>query len=144
MPGFKQSIGQSLATTTSAGLMSAADKAELDLITSGTWTPTCTITTNLASVTPSVGQYLRVGSVVHCSVRVTIDPTSTGVTRFRATLPIASALANVGELTGGAFNINAGPNQIFADTANDEADIQSVASITSAYDLACVFSYRVI
>src|SRR5262245_25323250 len=42
-------------------------------ITSGTWTPTGTAVSNLDSITPTVGPWLRVGDRVICGGLVTLD-----------------------------------------------------------------------
>lgn len=56
----------------------------------GTWLPVENVgsRTNIAALTPATGQYLRVNDTVTCSVKIDIDPTSTGGWVTELTLPV--------------------------------------------------------
>lgn len=58
---------------------------------SGTYTPTLTNQTNVAASTAIVSSFIRIGAIVTVTGSVTIDPTSTGATAIRMTLPVARA-----------------------------------------------------
>lgn len=63
----------------------------LPTISSGTWTPTLTNTTNITGSTAFTSYFVRVGSNVYCAGPVSIDPTAGSVlTTLTMTLPIAS------------------------------------------------------
>jgi hypothetical protein len=116
-------------------------------ITSGTWTPTATITLNADSVTPSSEcSYIRVGTTVFFSIRVAVDATATGAVGFRLTLPIASAFsaANQAQGTVGGATLAAGVNFVQADATNDALDCSLSTSSTAAQTFTFVGQYRVI
>jgi hypothetical protein len=97
------------ATGSVAGSMSAADKAKVDLILSGTYTPTVTGVTNTTTVGAAIGRYLRVGNVVHVTVEIDHTAAALADTTVQVSLPIASNLGVTGDLAGtGACNDAAG------------------------------------
>jgi hypothetical protein len=69
---------------------------------SGTYTPTPTGVTNVTDVNivPTVFRWSRIGDIVTVAGQTAVDPTATGATEFRLTLPVASTLANQGSLSG--------------------------------------------
>ena len=118
---------------------------QIDRCESGTYTPTATIVTNLDSVTPSVAMYIRGGDIVAVAGLGTYDATATGASRFRLTLPIASAFTNAAHAAGsigGSFS--SGVNLVQADATNDELDIQINASSTSAQGYSFIALYRML
>ena len=105
------SIVDSAASNVIKKITFANVKAEvLATVTSGTWTPTLTNVTNVSSSTASVGQYLRIGNVVTCSVYFDADPVTTGTTQVDLTLPIASNFSSgiqclgAGMTNGGSYD----------------------------------------
>lgn len=129
------------------GLISAlADTVASYLnISSGTYTPTLTNSTNVAASTAYLCQYLRVGSVVTVSGRVDIDPTSTGDTQLGLSLPIASNLGNIQDLGGTlAATTTANFGGIYGDATNDRALIRFPAVTTANIGFHFIFSYRII
>lgn len=112
--------------------------------TSGSYTPTATIITNLDSATPGVFRYTRVGNVVFAAGTVTVDPTASGTINFGLSLPVASNLASVDDLSGQA-NTSSLSGVCQSDSTNDRADVLVGANTsTSSYSLRVSFSYRVI
>jgi hypothetical protein len=99
-------------------------------IFSGTYTPTLTDTTNIASSTAFQCQYIRVGNVVTVSGRVTIDPTSSGtLTELSMTLPVDAALADQEELAGvfaGSGSGTGNCGNIRAETSTENALFQFI------------------
>lgn len=72
-------------------------------ITSGTYSPTLSASTNVASSIVYDAQYMRVGNVVTVSGYISITPTAaTTTTNWDLTLPIASAMTSAIHL-GGTF-----------------------------------------
>lgn len=114
-------------------------------IFSGTYTPTLTNTTNVASSTASSCQYMRVGNVVTVSGQVAITPTATGNTVLGLSLPIASALTATNELGGtGMAQATTQAITIYADATNDRALVRMQAAATTALTYAFSFTYRVL
>jgi sugar lactone lactonase YvrE len=117
---------------------------------SGTYTPTLTNTTNVASSTASELQYMRVGSVVTVSGLVAITPTaaSDANTVLRMSLPISSNFASTTNLGGtGVISSAAGRGvaaAIYADTTNDVAEFNFLSPATSALSLRFTFTYRIL
>lgn len=68
----------------------------LATITSGTYTPTISNVSNVASSSASAATYQRIGSVVSVSGSVLIVPTATTYTSAYLTLPVASTLSGSG------------------------------------------------
>jgi hypothetical protein len=122
------------------------DKIEsLPVLASGTYTPTLTNVTNVASSTSYTAQYLRVGSVVTVSGRVDIDPTASGFIRIEMSLPIASNFSAV-EDAGGVGSVDAGITGAFAilaDTADDRVYMAGVLPSTSNTGCAYTYTYRI-
>jgi hypothetical protein len=116
---------------------------------SGTYTPSLTNTTNIASSTAAVCQYMRVGNVVTVSGTVTIDPTATGRIVMGMTLPIASAFAtSTPNQCGGTFassgttTVNVG--SVAADGTNDRATFDGVVADAASRVYGFSFTYLVI
>jgi len=135
------------ATSSTAGFMSDTDKAKLDLVTSGTYSPTITGVANTSSVFGYDSQYIRVGSIVTVSGRVDVDPVAAATnTRVGISLPIASNFANANECCGTA-NSSAVVSEcgaIIADTVNDRAQLTYVTSTTAANAMWYTFTYKII
>jgi hypothetical protein len=98
-------------------------------ITSGTYTPTLTNTTNVAASTAHVGQWIRVGNVVTVSGRVDVDATAAGaLTTLGMSFPIASAITLATQAAGSAANDGVlsavRTAAIFGDATNDRATFQ--------------------
>lgn len=117
------------------------------LASSGTYTPVPTGIQNVEDASTSTCQYIRVGSVVHVSGRVDIDPTSTGTTQLAIDLPIASDFANDYECAG-AGNMNLSSTgqgvTIVGDDVNDRVLIEYTAAITTAETIFFTFTYLIL
>lgn len=113
---------------------------------SGTYTPTLTNVTNIDSSTAFACQYMRVGSMVTVSGKVTIDPTASSATELGMSLPIASNFANEEELAGNASDgtANNHPVRIKADATNNRAAFVFNPSGTGSADYSFVFMYQII
>jgi hypothetical protein len=99
-------------------------------IFSGTYTPTLTDTTNIASSTAFQCQYIRVGNVVTVSGRVTIDPTSSStLTELSMTLPVDATFTEGEELAGvfaGSGSGTGNCGNIRAETSTENALFQFI------------------
>ena len=118
-------------------------------LASGTYTPTLTGVTNVASSTAYPCQYMRVGNTVTVSGLVELTPTANNTqTTIRISLPISSAFVNNYELGGTAHtigNTTAGHGaSIEADATNDEAlmDYYETHGVSDTFTFT--FTYQVI
>ena len=118
-------------------------------IFSGSYTPTLTNTTNIASSTASTLYYTRVGNVVAVFGRVNITATATGNTLLGISLPIASALTTNGQVAGmGSLTSSTVANNTFgrinADATNDRAQFQLNSTLTTNQTYSINFTYVVL
>jgi hypothetical protein len=115
-------------------------------IFSGTYTPTLTGVTNVASSTAYVTSYMRVGNVVTVAGRIAIDPTAAAQTSIGMSLPIASTLVATQAL-GGTFAFGTDSGQVGAisgDTTNNRASFDILTNSAANRSYYFSFTYRVI
>jgi hypothetical protein len=107
--------GLSIGRTAVTGTPAATDGN----VFSGTYTPTLTNSSGIASSTASACQYMRVGNVVTVSGQVIIDGEET-TADMRMSLPIASAFT-AGRHAAGHFSVNgtSSGGTISADASGD-------------------------
>ena len=115
-------------------------------IVAGTYTPTLTNVTNIAASTARALQYMRVGNVVTVSGYVTIDPTVAGYVELGISLPIASDFSALEHCGGTARTgqANATGFAIWADAANNRAELGGNAVSTASQDPALHFTYQIL
>ena len=139
--------GMSYAADYSANYTSRSlvDKAYVDgKCTSGTYTPSVTNVTNIQATTPRLAQYLRVGNTVTVSGSIEIDPTATGASAIRLTIPVASNFANDYDC-GGTFSTTTGvAGAISADAATDTVTFNWNAGVSTNDRYYYTFTYKVI
>lgn len=118
---------------------------------SGTYTPTFTAVTNVATATAGLAHYARIGNEVMVWGTGSIASTAAANTasEFDISLPIASDLAAAGDLTGTGSILSAtgtvsAPVVLTADTTNNRANALYNAAQTAAGTLGYSFSYTVI
>lgn len=90
--------------------------------TSGTWTPTITNGTNVASSTANKGRYQRIGNTVFVDGYITVTSTLTlNATQVKLSLPVASNFGAADDASGGGVTSNALLTSIAvsADSTND-------------------------
>lgn len=111
----------------------------------GTYTPTLSNTTNVASSSVSgTWQYLRLGSICTVSGALTIDPTSTGSTVVGITLPIASNFTTSNQASGNATNPSASQfGSIISDTS-DIVTLNFTASSAANAFWRVMFMYEIL
>lgn len=111
---------------------------------SGTYTPTLTNVTNVTSSTAAKCQYTRVGNVVTVTGSLSVTPTLAALATIGISLPIASNLALATDCAGAAAAIGVSmPGSISGDTANDRAQLDTVAAV-GANVMYFTFSYEVL
>lgn len=114
-------------------------------VSSGTYTPTSSTKTNVASDTPTLHQWMRVGNVVTVSGACSVTPTAgSALTQLNLTLPVASNFTASYECCGGGGlvvgTVNV-PAYISSDATNDRATLQFVSSGTGAHVVRYSFTY---
>lgn len=128
------------------GVDGSGNVVETPTGTTGTYTPTATMVTNVTGYTVNNGTYwYRVGNTITVSGEVQIDPTTTGATELDITIPIASALVNAYDLNGTGVSPveTAEPASFEADATNDRVAIKFVATSTANRTYHFVFTYLV-
>jgi hypothetical protein len=117
-------------------------------IGSGTYTPSTANIANIASVTPGVCQWVRVGNVVTVSGVATITPTASGLpTQFTLSLPIASAFTLANQAGGTGNIIILGTTAVVTITAyiaTGTALFTELSTSTSAALLPFSFTYVIV
>ena len=142
--------GLTLARLTVTGALTGATATFTSLsitagaITSGTYTPTLTNTTNIDASTAFQCQYIRVGSVVTVSGRVEVDATAAAATVLGISLPIASDLGANTNCAGVIARAGANAGEIHARPANDRAEASWTASVTTNAAYYFTFTYLII
>lgn len=121
----------------------------LSLISTGTYTPTLTNTTNLDATTSGVAQFLRIGNIVTVWGAFSADPNTTlTVTVMGLSLPIASDLTSFRQLGGSGGNGQSataidGALYIGGDATNDRADVEWVPVSTTNKIYTFNFTYSI-
>jgi hypothetical protein len=119
-------------------------------LASGTYTPTLTGVSNVSSTTAFTCQYMRVGSVVTVSGKISVTATTNNAqTVLGISLPIASNFAAEENCGGLAHTINnTAADQhgasIYADATNDRAKFEYYETHGSADVFTFTFTYRII
>jgi hypothetical protein len=111
----------------------------------GTYTPTLYNISNIAASTAKVCQWVRIGDKVIVSGGVDVDTTTTGVSSIGMSLPIASNLASIDDLSGSGAAVEATESiKIEADTANDRASFWWQAVAVSNHTIKFMFMYQIL
>jgi len=119
-------------------------------IESGTYTPTFTNVSNVASTTLRSARYMRVGNVVSVAIQVAIATTAAAptATQMRVTVPIASNFTTEYQASGGGarFRSTAANEALYieTDSTNNELDVYFYSTITSASDTSIHFTYEIV
>lgn len=114
-------------------------------LAAGTYTPSLTNTTNLDSSTTFQCQYMRVGSVVDVSGKVSINPTAPGSVVLGISLPIASDITAPEGCAGAAVasGIAGQSAAILGDATNNRATLQFIAVDLTDQPMYFDFTYLI-
>jgi len=122
-----------------------------EILLAGTYTPTFTAGTNVATATAGLAHYQRIGTQIFVSGTGSIASTAATNTAsaFTVSLPVASDLAAAGDLTGSgailsATSVVSAPVIIVAETTANTATFSYNAAQTAAGTLGYSFAYTVI
>lgn len=111
----------------------------------GSYTPTLSNTTNVASSTAGLSYWDRNGSNISAGIQVSVTPTAAGstLTTLGISLPAASDFTVSADAIGVATNsLNAnGSGVVFADAANNRLSLQFYATSTSPSGWSIIVSY---
>lgn len=116
---------------------------------SGTYTPTLTNTTNVASSTAYQCQYMRVGNTVTIGGVFDLTPTAASTdTVLRISLPIASNFTSFSQLNGVASCASVGEygegGSIVGEATLDVAEVRLRSSVTTPQLYSFSITYRII
>ena len=133
--------------TIARGLATQANAAvgALPVLASGTYTPTLTNSTNVASSTAFQCNYLRVGNIVIVSGRVSITvTTANSSTTLLMTVPIASAMSDANAVDCGGTAVATNINESLAILASSgKAQFTGLPTSTSTGTYWFSFMYLV-
>lgn len=113
-------------------------------ISSGTYTPTLTNTTNLSASTAYVAAYLRVGNTVTVSGTADVDPVAAAATEVGISLPIASSFSATTQCAGTMADGATESGRVWADATNDRARASWTAVDTAAHTISYTFTYQIV
>ena len=126
------------------------DSAVSGSFSSGTYTPTFSNYSNVASSgINGVWSYIKVGNIVTVSGQLSVTPTSSSVlTSFYITLPVASSLTSTNQVSGHVNARNSG-GRVVGDVNGDSTGDRAWASYTQVantnlMDVIVSFMYQVI
>jgi len=114
------------------------------LLAFGTYTPTLTHISNVASSANYEAQYFKVGNVVQVSGRFDCQATATGIVTIDVSIPIASNFSVGGNLCGAGGSNTGLSLRILAETTNNRARVTYNATSTSSTALSFIFSYIIL
>ena len=107
---------------------------------SGTFAPTITAVTNVASSAPGSSVYIKSGNIVHCRFTGTVTPTATGVTVFNVTLPFSTATTSQSNIGTVSMEENGGASYITGKVGVNAATTAQVRFISGS---ATVTTYSI-
>lgn len=117
--------------------------------TSGITSPSCTADTNVATCAATANglYYQQIGTIVTGGFSVQIDPTSTGTTRARVSIPVSSNFAAATDAAG-VCNTDTSTQTsavvLTANATNDDFFITWTTIPTSNLSFNCNFAYKVL
>lgn len=115
-----------------------------NVVKHSTYTPTGAAITNVATVTPTVSYYSKVGSWVQVWGEVTIDPSNTvGASEVTLTFPFASNVAQTYEVSGIARNNDSTSIRVLGSVSGDKASFKWYAKDTTSKSFSYSFNYHI-
>lgn len=116
-------------------------------IVAGLYTPTLTGVANVDASTAYRAHYIRVGSIVHVTGKVDVDPTTAATfTQLGISFPVASNVT-AADHGAGCINSNGGNNgygTVYADGTNKRAEAFFFPSVNTNQPWFFTFSYRIV
>jgi len=117
----------------------------LELRSSGSYTPTETVVSNLSASTPYKTFYQRIDNIVTFSGVILVDPIIAGSFELRLSLPIASNFASSVDASGSASQSdNSAACVVYADATNNELTLKGNAGGTASLNIYFSGMYEII
>lgn len=119
----------------------------LNTIDSGTYTPTLTNTTNIASSTAAACQYTQIYGTVTVSGTVTVTPTIVGACNLKMTMPVASNFTFSGQAAGVMAGTTPGQNRtgaILADVTGQQFEFIFTPVSATSTTYAFTVTYQIV
>jgi len=117
----------------------------LELRSSGTYTPTETLVSNLSSSTPYPTLYHRIDDIISFAGVILVDPVAAGSFELRLSLPVASNFAFSYDASGSASQSdNASACVIYGDATNNELTLKGNAGGTASFNIYFSGMYKII
>lgn len=114
-------------------------------LTSGIYLPTATNVSNTSAITIDTAQYMRVGSVVTVSGRITFTNTLNSPSQISITLPISTVVSSVGNVAGtGNENVAMKSAIIRGRTGTNDALLEVDGLNSSTYTIYYTYTYRIL
>ena len=118
--------------------------ANTNIVLRGTYTPTFTAVTNVTSQVTFGNNWTRSGNTINVTGQISVTSTTTGLTEFRLSLPVASNFTSqYTDCSGSATSFAASNGFIYADTTNDQAFFYVNATGGVATVFGFTFTYLV-
>lgn len=114
-----------------------------DIVSSGTYTPTVTATSNIDGTSQYNCTYMRVGDVVTVMFSMAIDPTATGAISLEISLPISSNFLSIKDAAGTIANTDLDQGIINSNFTNDTAIINATVSTANNRSWYGTFQYKI-
>ena len=109
----------------------------------GSYTPTFVGVTNVDGTALVAASWVRSGDVVRVDIELDVDPTAAAATEVGVELPVASAIASAGDVSGIASGGSGVVGFVAGDAANDRAALSFTAGGTAAERWRASFSYSI-
>jgi len=140
------SVAHSHTTTETGGVLTTASLSDVAV---GTYTPSVTLSTNVAAAAMGEAYYIRTGSYVHVAGYMAIDITTTLLaSEVTFTIPIASNFTTLYQLFGTgdcASYDQTGNLQMFSNFSNDKVLVQWQGQVGVAnYIYHYQFTYKIL
>lgn len=134
-------------TVSGSGSTWTIDNTIVTTVTSGTYSPTFGVGSNLDATPAATGntaKYIRIGSIVTVTMYANVDLTSAGSYSFSITLPIASNIGTASDLLGFGGDSIVDGAEVLGDAANNRATVTASSTSTANHGIYLTFTYKVI
>lgn len=115
----------------------------LSIISTGTYTPTLTNSSNIDSSGVLSCKYFRLGVIVDVTCNININVTISGAATMLVTLPIASNIGSGNDLVGNAGSEDGGAGYVLGNAANDAAEVHVFTTNLNTGTFGISFKYEI-
>lgn len=132
-----------LKTTGGSTFQVGSGGTPLAVISTGTYTPTISLITNVGSTGTATANYYRVGNIVTVYGEANVAAASAAATEYDISLPVASAIALTSDCAGAGSTATSISGRIVGKSANTTCRVDFVAADTSSKLWGYQFSYTI-